>query len=375
MPKPSHVVVVQIVRTPVGGIRKHVLSIIDKLEQINTPCILVTNVAQSDANFHEYIKSNHKNLSIIDLPIIDRPQLKDLYFVLKLFFQLRKYSILCIHGHGAKGGLYSRFLGLFLQTKSFYTPHGGSLHDMFTPIMGFLYRWIEKLQVPLTTKFIFESQYSLTQFKRKIASDSQKIILNTNGIRPFKYTPLSFEDLKKASPLIISSFGALRFIKGQDIAIAAMSILKKSGINCEYHIYGVGELLEDYRALANSLNVADVVKFKGEVSNVEGAIRQSHIVIHPSRHESFGYVALEAMSVGRPVVASNIGGLSEVIHNNMTGLLVETDPNEFANAIKKIINDSHWLDNFNQFQRNSVISDFDEEKNLNKLLTIYNTEG
>jgi glycosyltransferase involved in cell wall biosynthesis len=85
---------------------------------------------------------------------------------------------------------------------------------------------------------------------------------------------------------------------------------------------GRGVLDAGLKAVAQELGLEDSVRFLGYVSPVQGPIEQSAAVLVPSLGEGFGMVALEAMERARPVIAADIGGLSDLVRHDRTGLLV-----------------------------------------------------
>jgi glycogen(starch) synthase len=129
--------------------------------------------------------------------------------------------------------------------------------------------------------------------------------------------------------------------KGLDLALKAFASLGKR-ISCvELVIAGDGPLRGELEDLARTLGVRERVTFRGWVAPdaVWSELAQATLVLMPSREESFGLVALEAALAARPVVATRVGGLQELIQHGSTGLLVcPEDPEAIANAI------SHLLD-------------------------------
>ena len=104
----------------------------------------------------------------------------------------------------------------------------------------------------------------------------------------------------------------------------------------------VARQLAATQALAAELGVADRVVFVEPQPHhlLSSYYRAADVVIVPSRSESFGLVALEAAACGIPVVASAVGGLLNVVHDGVTGLLVEgRRPERFARAITQLIDD------------------------------------
>ena len=99
-------------------------------------------------------------------------------------------------------------------------------------------------------------------------------------------------------------------------------------------IAGRGPLEPALKAYARELGLAEAVRFLGFVSPVQRAIEDSAIVVVPSLGEGFGMVALEAMERARPVIASAVGGLPEIVADDQTGLVVPSaDADALADAI------------------------------------------
>jgi glycosyltransferase involved in cell wall biosynthesis/GT2 family glycosyltransferase len=89
----------------------------------------------------------------------------------------------------------------------------------------------------------------------------------------------------------------------------------------------------------------DAVRFLGHRSDVAGLISQATVVVLPSLAESFGFAALEASSLGRPVVVSDAGGLPEVVLNGVTGLVVPAgDPRALAEALCRLLKEREWAE-------------------------------
>ena len=96
------------------------------------------------------------------------------------------------------------------------------------------------------------------------------------------------------------------------------------------------------RRLATELGVADRVRFVAPQPHhiLSSWYRAADVVVVPSRSESFGLVALEAAACGIPVVASAVGGLLNIVHDGVTGLLVEgRDPVRYARAMAQLLDD------------------------------------
>jgi len=101
-------------------------------------------------------------------------------------------------------------------------------------------------------------------------------------------------------------------------------------------------------------------------------MKESDIIVQPSRFESFGYVLLEAMSVGTPIICSNVGGMTEIIKHNHNGLLFNNeDVDDLVRQIEyMLLLNSNHITKYIQEGRNTIKLRFSSEvmcKNLNKI--------
>ncbi len=125
--------------------------------------------------------------------------------------------------------------------------------------------------------------------------------------------------------------------KGLEHAIAALPLISAAEPGVTLTIVGEGERLAPALQLAETLGVGHLVLAVGYQRDPVQYIRDADIVVVPSIYEPFGIVAVEAMALGRPVVASGVGGLSEVVDDGHTGRLVPpADPRALASAVLNI---------------------------------------
>ncbi|WP_040337347.1 glycosyltransferase family 4 protein [Candidatus Blastococcus massiliensis] len=138
--------------------------------------------------------------------------------------------------------------------------------------------------------------------------------------------------------------GRLAARKGQDVAIAATALVRNAGYDVQLTLVGDGypgyeDYVDGLRALAVAEDVGEAIEFVGFQDPVE-YVAAADVVLVPSRVEPFGLVAVEALLLGRPVVASRVGGLQEIIEDGRTGLLVDPDdPRALADAIIRLLSD------------------------------------
>lgn len=343
MAKDQRLRILQIVRAPAGGIRRHVVALLEGFEKAGHEVWLVTQVDDGDHKFREFLAAKPKwRERIIDLQIRDLPGPWDLVMIWKLRQALRERKFDVVHGHGAKGGLLARLVGRTMGAKTVYTPHGGALHAMHGRIKNKVYAWVERALLSFTDLLLFESEYSKTQYFEKVSRAESKTRVNPNGVPETRFAlePWPKEIGTVSRPVQIGAFGLLRRLKGFDILLQAVRMLSDQGIRVNVLISGAGPEKENLEVLIAELGLESCVEMPGEAVDVEARMRGCDIVVQPSRFESFGLVALEAQAVGTAVIASRVGGLMEVIENGVTGRLVmPEDAVELAATIRQMLDE------------------------------------
>jgi len=137
--------------------------------------------------------------------------------------------------------------------------------------------------------------------------------LSESGLSELEIAQLSECPLPLAAPIRFINIARLLHWKGIYLGIRAFAQAKLSG--AEYWVLGEGPELNRLQALAQELGIADQVKFFGLLPRDEVLVKlgQSSVLVHPSLHDSGGWVPLEAMATGRPVLCLDLGGPSELV--------------------------------------------------------------
>jgi glycosyltransferase involved in cell wall biosynthesis len=114
--------------------------------------------------------------------------------------------------------------------------------------------------------------------------------------------------------------------KGVDVLLRAFALVAADDPQARLHVVGSGDALDDHRALAAALGVADRTRFSGHVEGADlvAAYQHARALVLPSltEAESFGMTLIEAMACARPVIASRVGGIPDVVQDGVQGLLV-----------------------------------------------------
>jgi len=168
-------------------------------------------------------------------------------------------------------------------------------------------------------------------------------------------TPLPFD------PPILLYLGRLSKEKGVDRALAILPSIVKRWPSIRLLVAGDGPERLSLEKQASDLEIKKHVEFLGMIrtEDVPHILNKASIVVMPSRMESFGFVALEAALMARPVVATKVGGLSEIIIHSKTGLLVTNeDSQELCHAVTYLLGHHQIAEQIGQAARQRAIEKF-----------------
>lgn len=144
----------------------------------------------------------------------------------------------------------------------------------------------------------------------------------------------------KYNGLRILTVGRLAPEKGQDIAIDALGMLRKEGYEVRWYCIGEGSARQQYETLIEQYNLKESFILLGKNANPYPYMNQCDIYVQPSRYEGFCITLLEAKSLVKPIVATDVNGVREQITDGETGLIVDIDKDKIVHAIKGIIKDN-----------------------------------
>jgi glycosyltransferase involved in cell wall biosynthesis len=174
------------------------------------------------------------------------------------------------------------------------------------------------------------------------------------------------------------TIGTLRHLEpnyGIDILLQALPIIETiTHQRITLEIGGGGTQTDMLHARAKALDIADQVNWRGRIphADVPHFLQQLSLFAMPSRAESFGVAALEAQACGLPVVASDVGGLPEVVRQDETGLLVPPEnPQALAEAIATLLTDGEQRATMSAAARRWVVERYQWRASVEHMLNVY----
>lgn len=315
---------------------------------------------------------------------------------LDYFFTVRKLlkqnNIKIIHcGHIHPVGMTAYLAKKILHIPYIVYTHGTEMKEIEDK-SGFTKKMMKKVldeaqNIVVTTDFMRDYIVAKFGFSRDENILAQKFIKIPPGVNSEIFHPLDFLKIKQRFGLenqkIILTCGRLVPRKNHENVIKAMPSVLKRAPNTKYYIIGKGQTLEKLRLLIKNLNLQDKVKILTNISNKDLNFYYNlcDVFIMPSKEildkkdiEGFGLVYLEANACKKPVVAGNIGGVSEAVLDGQTGILVNPENiADITQAIVKILRNDELAADLGNFGYERVLREFNWDRLVNeKLMKILN---
>jgi len=288
---------------------------------------------------HIFIPELVRNISLIN----------DLKTILNIYRYLRKEKFDIVHTHTSKAGLLGRLAARLARIPIIiHTPHGHVFFGYFGLIKSNLFIFLEKLASRITDKIIALTNREKEDYISCKVTDEEKSVVICSGIElnKFKDLPLNEkQNLKKElgipeNSLIVGTLGRLVPVKGPEFLVEAAKHIISKYPDTFFVFTGDGYLRPDLKKKALNFGLKENIIFLGWRDDGAKILSLYDVFILPSLNEGMGRVLVEAMALGKPIVASRIGGIPDLVTHGKNGFLVPPkDPEELAKYIQILIED------------------------------------
>ena len=188
-------------------------------------------------------------------------------------------------------------------------------------------------------------------------------IVSEDLINEMSESYVDFDDNYKGIKII--TVGRLSKEKGQDLAIKALSKLKKDRYDVKWYCIGDGNSRREFERLIKEYNLEGDFLLLGATSNPYPYIKSADIYVQTSRHEGYCLTLAEAKALNKPIITTNFIGAYEQIKDNENGIIVDCNENDLADAIRNLIDEKKFCSKFSKKLREEKI---DTTNEVNKLL-------
>lgn len=352
---PTSLKILHILRAPLGGLFRHVMDVAQGQSERGHRVGLIVDSTTGGARAETALAQLAPRLALgIERVAIARElSWRDVNALWRISRRVKALAPDVLHGHGAKGAALARLTRAAPNAIRAYTPHGGSLVYCPGTLHGSFYRSLERLLNPLTDLFLFESSYIADLYRTVIGRPRAMVRVVRNGIAEAEFETVT--PSPEAADIVC--VGELRPVKGIDVLIEALAALRQSGRRVSATIAGEGPEQAMLQAQAARLGLADQIRFIGHCP-ARKAFSMGRMLVIPSRAESLPYVVLEAAAAGLPIIATDVGGVSEIFGAQAAELIPADNVAALIGAITRAIDDPGHMERSAQALKARVRSEF-----------------
>jgi glycosyltransferase involved in cell wall biosynthesis len=278
---------------------------------------------------------------------------RDLRALAELTAALREWRPDLVSTHTAKAGWIGRAAAARLRLPAIYTPHGWPIGDRISRAHGAVFTLAERAAQRWARAIICVSESERRLALRVAPPDKLHVVYNGVRDTPHRARPASGERIITIA----------RFEEPKD----HRTLLAALPDGAELDLVGDGPLEPAIRALAPAR-----VRFHGYQPDPAELLAQAHVFVLSSRSEGFPRSILEAMRAGLPVVASDVGGVSEAVTHGINGFLVPRgDAAALRTALRQLLENQTLRERFGAAARQSYESRFTLERMVGDTLAVY----
>jgi len=358
-----------------GGMEEHVLQLGRGFVERGVPVAVICSPYEEIRPLREHLAA--RGVDVYPLPDRGRGPLGALRRFQALLQTLRRYKGCILHMHftGYRGGdlvvLAARLAGASKIVRSVHLPP-------VPPISR-----IDKTSITwrdhLLSRVICVSGPTRQAHLDDLGRDPQKCVVVHNGIDLQRFSPSIAGDgvraefgLAEGTPLVgtVSRLGEKR--KGVKYFVEASAAVAKAHPEVRFLVVGDGHLRPQLEAQAVSLGIADRMIFTGERKDIARLLAAMDVFVIPSLYEACQYSLLEAMAMGKPVVATPAGVAPDVVLDHETGLLVPlADGAAIASAVNELLDDADLAARLGERARDLMAQQFSVEAMLDNIARVY----
>ena len=361
--------ILHVLRSPVGGLFRHVADLVRGQIARGHRVGIIADSLTGDRVTQTMLDDLAPQLALglSRIPIVRSFSPRDLAGFWHVSQRVRATQADVVHGHGAKGGAFARLALAGKPAVRAYTPHGGSLLLDHTSLSGKAYLALERILMSRGDLFLFESAFSAAVFHAKIGKPTGLTRVVHNGVSAGEFEPVALA--ADATDLVF--LGELRAVKGIDVLIDAIALLRSNGAPpVTATLVGGGPSEAELKARVESLGLTAAIRFMAPM-RARAAMALGRVMVIPSRAESLPYVVLETAAAGKPLITTDVGGIPEIYGALSPALIPPGDAAQLAKAIAASMCEPAAINDTARLLRAQVATSFSVETMVDGVLAGY----
>ena len=234
-----------------------------------------------------------------------------------------------------------------------------------------------KFRLWLTEKFIYNTADTLltnsTQIQRHLHQRyPDKNIISIPNLLELPTEKWSQQHRDDTQEKLIVSVGRFASEKGHRYLIEALNLLNEQDFSWRCTFLGDGELEAELRALATEYGLSEQIAFPGFCEDVFSVLLTADVFVLPSLHESSPNALIEAMGIGMPCIASDVGGIVDLIESEKNGISIPPqDASSLAASLHRVLTEPDFASELGRNARATIQQKFDSAASIEKLEEVY----
>jgi glycosyltransferase involved in cell wall biosynthesis len=314
----------------------------------STESLMSESEARANRNDQERVRSGGVKLILIPELVRSISPLKDLKAFLRIFLLIKREKYTIVHTHTSKAGILGRWAALFAGVPIIiHTPHGHAFIGYFGRFMTSLFILIERITAIFTDTIITLTDRCKEEHVEFKIAKAERFRTIHSGVEMERFLNLHIDREKKKRSLgitdgypVIGTVGRFISIKGHKYLIDAIKIVSERIPDVRFIFVGEGPLRPELIKQAESLGVIDKILFLGWREEIPEIISIIDLFVLTSLYEGMGKVFIEAMIMGKPVIATRVGGIPDIVRDGEDGILIPPkESKRLAEAIITLLED------------------------------------
>jgi glycosyltransferase involved in cell wall biosynthesis len=276
-----------------------------------------------------------------------------------------------LHTHTTKAGVLGRIAGWMTGTRVIHTPHGHLFYGYFGKGKEQFYVFVERWAARLCERIITISEDERREYLRRGIGDKKRVVTIYNGIDIGRF-PGDGKRIRRELGLdqqvpLVGFVGRLEEVKGPHLFVDAARRIKAVAPQTRFLMIGDGDMKEELVQKTKEIPHLHIMGYRKDIPDCLAAL---DVLLIPSLNDGFNLVAVEAMASSKPVVATDVGGLREVIGD--AGILVRSrDVTKMAEEVIKLLNSPRLRKGTGARGRKRAEALFSWDISMRKTLALY----
>lgn len=288
-----------------------------------------------------------------------------------------------VQSHGARANFYSRLAARLARVPRHISTVHNSLYDYpVSPLRRAVYLALDRLTVPWTETILCVAESLARDLVQRSGVPARKVRVIQNGVDLTRFDPARAdgERIRRALGLgrapVLAIVGRMTPQKDHRTFLAALAAVRRELPEALGLVVGDGPLREKLEAEARRLGLAEACPFAGVREDIPDCLAAASVMVLSSVSEGFPFTVLEALAMARPLVATAVNGVPEIIEHEVTGLLVPPRrPDLLSRAALALLRDPERAAALGAAGRKAVEIRFPIERMVERLERLYVGEG